>query len=75
MGTNKTLKHRGTETTESGRHILCELCASVFNSPQDLTKPIGVSEYQITEHLPDDLRSSLPTIEQIDAELGEVDDE
>jgi hypothetical protein len=44
-------------------------------SLRDLTKPIGVSEYQITEHLPDDLRSSLPTIEQIEAELGEVGDE
>lgn len=44
-------------------------------SLRDLTKPIGVSEYQITEHLPDDLRSSLPTIEQIEAELGEVSDE
>ena len=44
-------------------------------SLRDMTKPIGVSEYQITEHLPDDLRSSLPTIEQIEAELGEVDDE
>ncbi|MGB7328659.1 MAG: PDDEXK nuclease domain-containing protein [Rubripirellula sp.] len=44
-------------------------------SLRDLTKPIGVSEYQITENLPDDLRSSLPTIEQIEAELGEVGDE
>ena len=44
-------------------------------SLRDLTKPIGVSEYQITEHLPDDLRSSLPTIEQIEAELGEAGDE
>ena len=43
-------------------------------SLRDLTKPIGVSEYQITENLPDDLRSSLPTIEQIEAELGEVGD-
>ena len=38
-------------------------------SLRDMTKPIGVSEYQITENLPDDLRSSLPTIEQIEAEL------
>jgi len=43
-------------------------------SLRDLTKPIGVSEYQITEHLPDDLRSSLPTIEQIEAELGDADE-
>ena len=44
-------------------------------SLRDLSKPIGVSEYQITENLPDDLRSSLPTIEQIEAELGELGDE
>ena len=43
-------------------------------SLRDLTKPIGVIEYQITEHLPDDLRSSLPTIEQLEAELGQVGD-
>ena len=39
-------------------------------SLRDLSKPIGVSEYQFTENLPDDLRSSLPSIEQIEAELG-----
>jgi len=44
-------------------------------SLRDLTKPIGVSEYQITESLPDELRSSLPTIEQIEAELGEAEKE
>ncbi|QDT07448.1 hypothetical protein K227x_58750 [Rubripirellula lacrimiformis] len=44
-------------------------------SLRNITKPIGVSEYQITEHLPDDLRSSLPTIEQIEAEFGETDGE
>jgi hypothetical protein len=33
-------------------------------------KPIGVSEYQITKALPDELKSSLPTIEEIEAELG-----
>lgn len=42
---------------------------------RDMTKPIGVSEYQITENLPEQFRSSLPTIEQIEAELGEVNDE
>ncbi len=43
-------------------------------SLRDLSKPIGVSEYQITENLPDNLRSSLPTIEQIEAEFGgEID--
>lgn len=39
-------------------------------SLKDMNKPIGVSEYQITHALPDELRSSLPTIEEIEAELG-----
>jgi hypothetical protein len=40
-------------------------------SLRDLNKPIGVSEYQITQNLPEQLRSSLPSIEQIEAELRE----
>ena len=39
-------------------------------SLKDMNKPIGVSEYQITRALPDELKSSLPTIEEIEAELG-----
>ena len=39
-------------------------------SLKDMNKPIGVSEYQITHALPDELRSSLPTAEEIEAELG-----
>jgi predicted nuclease of restriction endonuclease-like (RecB) superfamily len=34
------------------------------------TKPIGVSEYELTRALPANLQSALPTIEQIEAELG-----
>jgi predicted nuclease of restriction endonuclease-like (RecB) superfamily len=41
---------------------------------RDIHKPIGVSEYIITQNLPDELRSSLPSIEEIEAQLG-VDDE
>ncbi len=40
-------------------------------SLRDLNKPIGVSEYQITQNLPEQLRSSLPSIEQIEAEVGD----
>jgi predicted nuclease of restriction endonuclease-like (RecB) superfamily len=36
----------------------------------DINKPIGVSEYQLTESIPDTFKGSLPTIEQIEAELG-----
>jgi len=35
----------------------------------DIHKPIGVSEYQLTHTLPDKLKESLPTIEEIEAEF------
>jgi predicted nuclease of restriction endonuclease-like (RecB) superfamily len=35
----------------------------------DVQKPIGISEYQITHDLPTEIRSSLPSIEQIETEL------
>lgn len=34
------------------------------------SKPIGVAEYQLVEALPAELRTSLPSIEQIERELG-----
>jgi predicted nuclease of restriction endonuclease-like (RecB) superfamily len=37
---------------------------------RDTAKPIGVSEYQLTENLPENLRGNLPTIEEIEAGLG-----
>jgi predicted nuclease of restriction endonuclease-like (RecB) superfamily len=38
-------------------------------SLKDVHKPIGVSEYLITQNLPNALRSSLPSIEEIEAEV------
>ena len=35
-----------------------------------MTKPIGLAEYRLTEALPDDIKTSLPTIEQLEAELA-----
>ena len=43
-------------------------------SLKDIHKPIGVSEYIITENLPDSLKSSLPTIEEIEAGLSGGDE-
>jgi len=37
---------------------------------RNINKPIGVSEYTITQNLPEELKSSLPSIEEIEAELG-----
>lgn len=36
---------------------------------RDLQKPIGISEYILTKELPDNLKSNLPTIEEIENQL------
>ncbi len=40
---------------------------------RDSNKPIGVAEYQLLAALPADLQTSLPSIEQIERELGKSD--
>ena len=35
------------------------------------SQPMGISEYSISSFLPEDFKSSLPTIEEIEAELGD----
>lgn len=42
---------------------------------RDINKPMGISEFQFTEVLPDELKSSLPTIEEIENELKNLDGE
>lgn len=38
----------------------------------DINKPIGVSEYQLIQALPDNLKPSLPSIEELEKELSEI---
>jgi predicted nuclease of restriction endonuclease-like (RecB) superfamily len=40
---------------------------------RNTTQPIGVAEYQLVESLPSDLETSLPSIDQIERELGAWD--
>ncbi len=42
---------------------------------KDIQKPIGVSKYIITKNLPKEFSSSLPSIEEIEAELRGKNDE
>lgn len=41
---------------------------------RDVSKPIGVSAYKLMEALPADLQGSLPTIEEMEATLGDAED-
>jgi len=37
---------------------------------RDMTKPIGLAEYRLTESLPENIKTTLPTIEELEAELS-----
>ena len=41
----------------------------------DIDKPIGVAEYQLVRALPEPLITSLPTVEELESELGNIGDE
>lgn len=38
---------------------------------RDISKPIGLAEYRITENLPENIKTSLPSIEELEEELSE----
>jgi hypothetical protein len=42
---------------------------------KDMQQAMGVSEYQLTQHLPESLQSSLPSIEEIEAEIEGVNND
>jgi predicted nuclease of restriction endonuclease-like (RecB) superfamily len=51
--------------------ILCQTQDRIFAeyALRDIHKPIGVADYELTRALPKDLASSLPSIEDIEAEM------
>ena len=55
--------------------ILCQTKDNVLAeyALTGIDKPIGVSSYELTRALPQDLQSALPTVEQIEAELSTPD--
>ena len=51
--------------------ILCRSKVGVLAeyALRDMTKPIGLAEYRITQSLPKNLKTTLPTIEELEAEF------
>lgn len=39
-----------------------------------MNKPIGVSAFELLQIIPDELRTQLPTIEEVERSLGNNDD-
>jgi len=63
------LKHNTDEPTIG--LILCQTKDKIMAeyALRGITKPIGISEFELTRSLPQNLRSSLPSIEEIENEL------
>lgn len=57
--------------------ILCRSKVGVLAeyALRDMTKPIGLAEYRLTESLPANLKTALPTIEELEAELAKTIDD
>lgn len=68
------LRHPGDEPTIG--LILCKTKKELIveYALRGSHKPIGVSEYLLTEVLPHEFEGSLPTVEQLEAELAEEED-
>jgi YhcG PDDEXK nuclease domain len=51
--------------------ILCKTKSkmTVDYALRDLNKPLGISSFHLAETLPKELQGSLPTVEQLEAEL------
>lgn len=69
------LKHQTDQPTIG--LILCQTKDRILAeyALRDVHKPIGISEYELTRALPENLKSSLPSIEEIEAELGGTHEE
>ena len=55
--------------------LLCKTKSRVIveYALKDIHKPLGVAEYRLAEQLSQDLKNSLPTVEQLEAELKALD--
>lgn len=54
--------------------ILCKTKDNVVAeyALRDINKPIGLAEYRLTEALPEEIKTSLPTIEELERELNKA---
>lgn len=64
------LRHEADQPTVG--LILCKTKNNVLAeyTLRDMAKPIGLAEYRLTESLPENLKTALPSIEELEAELA-----
>ncbi len=67
---------KGEEDNETIGILLCRDKKKIETefALRGMTKPIGISEFNLTEFLPENLKGSMPTVEEIEQELEEYND-
>jgi hypothetical protein len=70
-------KFRTSDDNPSIGILLCKSKDKVIAeyALRGIERPIGVSEYWLTKAIPENLQTSLPTIQEIEAELSKRDDD
>ncbi len=76
MGTYMTAVNHILKTDQDNSTIGLLICKDKDNilaqyALESSSQPIGVAEFQLTKFVPDEFRSSLPSIEDIELELRE----
>jgi predicted nuclease of restriction endonuclease-like (RecB) superfamily len=68
------IKHR--DDNSSIGLILCKSKNNVLAeyTLKDMSKPIGLAEYKINESLPEKIKTALPSIKELEAELMKIED-
>jgi predicted nuclease of restriction endonuclease-like (RecB) superfamily len=56
-------------------HLKLRCFVVVEYTLRDVSKPLGVAEYRLSQALPAELRSALPSVEELEAELAKLDKE
>lgn len=76
LGTYMTAVNHLVKTDQDNPTIGLLICKDKDNilaqyALESSSQPIGVAEFQLTKFIPDEFRSSLPSIEDIETELNE----
>ena len=63
---NTTTRRSACFSGNGGDKVVAQYALSGYE------QPIGVSDYQLTKAIPDNLKSALPTIEEVEEELTKI---
>lgn len=64
-----------TAENEIRQQVVAQLSKTIVEyALKDISKPIGISEYMLTKHLPEKYKNALPSIEEIESEIGGGDE-